>query len=42
LFSVTEWISVLKRLNVIGKKSHFGELALLNDAPRMASIRCKE
>jgi hypothetical protein len=34
--------NIIKRLNVIGKKSHFGELALLNDAPRMASIKCKE
>jgi CRP-like cAMP-binding protein len=31
----------MKRINEIGKRGYFGELALMNDAPRIASVRWK-
>lgn len=32
----------MKKVNEIQTKGHFGELALLNDTPRLASVRCNK
>jgi CRP-like cAMP-binding protein len=41
-FSVRELRTVNKKVNTLSKKGYFGELALLNNAPRIATVRCIE
>jgi CRP-like cAMP-binding protein len=41
-FRVRELRTVNKKVNTLGKKGYFGELALLNNAPRIATVRCIE
>lgn len=42
MIRIQEKLIIMKKVNEINTKGHFGELALLNDAPRVASVRCTQ